>query len=278
MSFILDALRKVEQEKRQGAATLATAGEGRAARLERSKRRRLHTLMIVTALLSAGLTVVVLRLLPRTPVDAEPHAAGLETASDAGSAAPEEPQTEKVSVEPESIATAPAPKPALRSEEVVTAAGKKTNATPARSRPKPESVAAAATTTRPPPVEPEPEPTRESVAVSEPIRPPEDDSPSADSSPEQTAAPIRLVGPAERGGPSGMDTDADPSPSEPSSPPADLPHLVLQGTSVVDGHPVAVISDRRVFEGDTIEGAVVIRIQERSVELELDGHRFTLSL
>jgi hypothetical protein len=57
-----------------------------------------------------------------------------------------------------------------------------------------------------------------------------------------------------------------------------LPRLVLQGTSVIDGEPVAVISDRRVFEGDHIEGALVIRIGERVVELEFDGQRFTLSL
>jgi hypothetical protein len=53
---------------------------------------------------------------------------------------------------------------------------------------------------------------------------------------------------------------------------------VLQGTSVLDGRPVAVVSDRRVFEGDTIEGAIVIRIEERSVELEFQGKRFTLTL
>jgi hypothetical protein len=56
------------------------------------------------------------------------------------------------------------------------------------------------------------------------------------------------------------------------------PRLVLQGTSVLDGRPVAVVSDRRVFEGDIIDGAVVIRIQERSVELEFEGRRFTLTL
>jgi hypothetical protein len=53
---------------------------------------------------------------------------------------------------------------------------------------------------------------------------------------------------------------------------------VLQGTSVLNGKPVAVVSDRRVFEGDTIEGAVVVRIEERSVTLEFEGRRFTLTL
>jgi hypothetical protein len=63
-----------------------------------------------------------------------------------------------------------------------------------------------------------------------------------------------------------------------NEPAAELPRLVLQGTSVLDGRPVAVVSDRRVFEGDIIEGAVVITIGERSVELEFEGQRFTLTL
>ncbi len=57
-----------------------------------------------------------------------------------------------------------------------------------------------------------------------------------------------------------------------------IPTLVLQGTSVIDGNPVAVISDQRVFEGDLIEGARVVRIGEREVELELEGKRFVLRL
>jgi len=54
--------------------------------------------------------------------------------------------------------------------------------------------------------------------------------------------------------------------------------LVLQGTAVLDGKPIAVINDRRVYEGDKIDGATVVRIGEREVELELDGRKFTLSL
>ena len=60
--------------------------------------------------------------------------------------------------------------------------------------------------------------------------------------------------------------------------PDDFPDLVLQGTSVIGNNAVAVISDERVFEGDLIQGALVIRIDEREVELELDGRRFTLRL
>ena len=70
--------------------------------------------------------------------------------------------------------------------------------------------------------------------------------------------------------------DAEPQDSEPL--PDDFPNLVLQGTSVIGNNAVAVISDERVFEGDRIQGALVIRIDEREVELELDGRRFTLRL
>ena len=60
--------------------------------------------------------------------------------------------------------------------------------------------------------------------------------------------------------------------------PADLPPLTLQGTSVIDGTPVAVVNYQRVFEGDIIEGARVIKILDRTVELEFKGSRFTIRL
>ncbi len=60
--------------------------------------------------------------------------------------------------------------------------------------------------------------------------------------------------------------------------PADLPPLALQGTSVIDGTPVAVVNYQRVFEGDIIEGARVIKILDRAVELEFKGSRFTIRL
>ena len=55
-------------------------------------------------------------------------------------------------------------------------------------------------------------------------------------------------------------------------------NLVLQGTSAIDGRAVAVISERRVFEGDRIDGALVLRIMEREVELEYKGELFRLQL
>ena len=55
-------------------------------------------------------------------------------------------------------------------------------------------------------------------------------------------------------------------------------NLVLQGTSAIEGRAVAVISEQRVFEGDRIDGALVLRIMEREVELEYKGELFRLQL
>jgi hypothetical protein len=105
--------------------------------------------------------------------------------------------------------------------------------------------------------------------------------------PDEIAAPVPVPvrepeapPPVEREAPSEIPEIDGPAPAAAleAPPPSEPPRLVLQGTSVLDGRPVAVVSDRRVFEGDTIEGAIVIRIEERSVELEFQGKRFTLTL
>ena len=128
--------------------------------------------------------------------------------------------------------------------------------------------------------------TREaSVRTRDPVPDPDPDPASVAEGPDDATQPIRLVGrervlldglsikdPAE----SLEHDDAEPQDSEPL--PDDFPDLVLQGTSVIGNDAVAVISDERVFEGDRIQGALVIRIGEREVELELDGRRFTLRL
>jgi hypothetical protein len=87
------------------------------------------------------------------------------------------------------------------------------------------------------------------------------------------APPVRLVGRASDG-PSlaEVDTAAD------EEPPSELPSLVLQGTSVIDGKPVAVVNYQRLFEGDFIEGARVVKILDRAVELDFKGTRFTIRL
>ena len=95
----------------------------------------------------------------------------------------------------------------------------------------------------------------------------------------EAVVPERAPEPPEPGSERAVPPERDvPTPPVANEPARELPRLVLQGTSVLDGRPVAVVSDRRVFEGDIIEGAVVITIGERSVELEFEGQRFTLTL
>ncbi len=85
--------------------------------------------------------------------------------------------------------------------------------------------------------------------------------------------PVKLVG---RGA---TERSSPPNPeAEQEKPPVDLRPLALQGTSVIDGKPVAVVNYQRVFEGDIIEGARVIKILDRAVELEFQGNRFTIRL
>jgi hypothetical protein len=86
------------------------------------------------------------------------------------------------------------------------------------------------------------------------------------------APPVRLVGRASDGPAATEVGSAD------EEPPSELPALALQGTSVIDGKPGAVINYQRLFEGDVIEGARVVKILDRAVELEFKGTRFTIRL
>jgi hypothetical protein len=47
----------------------------------------------------------------------------------------------------------------------------------------------------------------------------------------------------------------------------------LNAISVQDGHPVAVLNDRIVREGDSFDGLRVLRIGETEVEVEVKGER-----
>jgi hypothetical protein len=87
------------------------------------------------------------------------------------------------------------------------------------------------------------------------------------------APPVTLVGRAsDDSAPAEVDNGAD------EQPPSELPSLVLQGTSVIDGKAVAVVNYQRLFEGDFIGGARVVKILDRAVELEFKGTRFTIRL
>ena len=136
-----------------------------------------------------------------------------------------------------------------------------------------------------PPPEPEPETIVEASSASASAPAALGETPAAEAPPPEPepepAAPIRVVG-RERTArvdfAPPFDADEAEEPMESGESDVAIPSLVLQGTSVIDGNPVAVISDQRVFEGDLIEGARVVRIGEREVELELEGKRFVLRL
>lgn len=52
--------------------------------------------------------------------------------------------------------------------------------------------------------------------------------------------------------------------------------LRLHAISVKDGHPVAILNDRLVREGDMFDGIRVLRIGDAEVEVEVAGERRTL--
>ena len=70
-----------------------------------------------------------------------------------------------------------------------------------------------------------------------------------------------------------LSTAAPPiAPASPASPPA----LTLQAISERDGRPLAIVNDRLVREGDSIDGARIVRIAKDEVELEVAGRRVLL--
>ncbi len=65
-----------------------------------------------------------------------------------------------------------------------------------------------------------------------------------------------------------------PAPDLPAtSPPEVAPEFRLNAITVQDGHPVAVLNDRIVREGDSFDGVRVLRIGETEVEIEARGER-----
>jgi hypothetical protein len=215
MSFILDALRKVDEESRRADEPLPPVVAIERMRVEKRSRRRHLVLMAAIAAISAMATAWLLRPTPSMP----PEVSSANSAS-----------------LPPAVPVDPGEPPP----------------------PSPESTIAEIASPSPPPAE----------AVSEPA---------------PTVAVVE-VPPAESPAQKDeVEPEPEPEPSDPvleaeePAPALEIPQLVLQGTSVLAGRPVAVVSDRRVFEGDIIEGAVVIRISERLVELDFNGRRFTLT-
>jgi uncharacterized membrane protein len=63
---------------------------------------------------------------------------------------------------------------------------------------------------------------------------------------------------------------------EPATGSSSVPGFHLTAISSRDGHPIALLNDRLVREGDRFDGITVIRIDEASVEIEIDGRRRTI--
>jgi hypothetical protein len=75
-------------------------------------------------------------------------------------------------------------------------------------------------------------------------------------------APVVPAGPTDPG--------HGPTPSKPGE-------IHLNAISVRDGHPVAILNDRLVREGDSFDGIRVLRIGEAEVEVEVGGVRRILT-
>lgn len=280
MSFILDALKKIERDKRRAAAgePIETVAFSSA----RLGDRRPWLSMAAVAVVSAALTAAAVSLFDRGGQSPRPASDDASTAhaamelenSGSGSAAggaggrregtsSETARLPAASAEPDGDrrippGSEPSGDPVVETEDVEAAP------------PTPDVVAA------------EPAESLETSHQDEPSAESVESVPPESSSVE-TVQPFHLVG-RERALLDALNVGQDSEPpggeanEETMPPPAGLPELALQGTSVIDGSPVAVINGQRVFEGDVIEGARVVRIDERAVELELDGQHFTLKL
>ncbi len=77
-------------------------------------------------------------------------------------------------------------------------------------------------------------------------------------------------------------TESAPQPAPPAPsvllPPADTSHLKISSIMNGSGGALAIINGRPVREGETVAGAKVLRIDNRTVEVEIDGRRATVGL
>lgn len=98
-----------------------------------------------------------------------------------------------------------------------------------------------------------------SAAAVVPVPPP--DKPAAASSTQPAALRRTAPAPASTSAPA-------PRPAQPT--------FTLQAISEREGRPVAIVNDRLLREGDSIDGARIVRIAKDEVELELAGRRVFL--
>jgi hypothetical protein len=73
-----------------------------------------------------------------------------------------------------------------------------------------------------------------------------------------------------------VDAEREVDQEPPAAAHASRGELRLQAISQRDGHPIAVINERLVREGESFDGVLVVRIGKAEVEVEVGGRRRTL--
>lgn len=221
MSLILDALRKLDREKRSQVNGIVVIGS---APLPGWLRVGAPMLLLLVLAFSTGLFAALLWL--RSPAAAEVEDAA---ASDAAS--------------PEATAGQPAPPAAPVAEP-----GRAAAADPAQAAAPGQGTPAGRT----PALAPGPPPQQ---------------------LPTTGAAPWRLASPPPAA--AGSASALGPRGTRPAGAPG-AAAFTLQAISERDGRPVTIINDRMLREGDSFDGARVVRIAPDAVELEVAGRRVVL--
>jgi hypothetical protein len=245
MSFILDALKKLEREKEtrdSGVVMVQPVPWG-----GKDRRGRGTGLAVVgTALvLVLGGSILWLRSGSDSPAPGQEGGEPAPSSSATGAETPAGP--------------APTPPPAAPGPEVGPA-----DPTGRTEPPPPGDLAPPPSRALLPPRETAPSPTPEAPpgATDEPFPP------------DATA-------PAPVGEPFAVPSIADPaaaSPPEPAPPRDTAPELEFRLTAISsrDGQPIALLNDRLVREGDRFGDITIIRIGETDVEIEVNGERKTI--
>jgi hypothetical protein len=282
MSFILDALKKLEREKESrepGVVMVGPVPWGGADR--RSRRRRLAFAAAALVLVGAlGIWWVGVSPGPSAPETESREGTSSGGSFDrpevvpAGAAAPAPRPSRPPAEEPPAPRTAEAPGPAPGRGAAVRPPGARTldlpveqTAPAARSEPGATSEAA---TTAPADIDraasernvaagAEPS-AASSAAVAGEVPPP----------PGSLAAVAEAETPPEETAETGLSE----APDAPSAPPG--PEFRLTAISTRDGEPIALLNDRLVREGDRFGDVRIIRIGTTEVEIEVDGERRTI--
>jgi hypothetical protein len=260
MSLILDALRKLEREKdarEPGVLVVGSVPWG-----ERSRASRVLLVAGAAAVLALAVGVGwMLRPVRVAPAPVAPAAAPAAPATQAPRPAatlpPPAPSLSALSVSP----TEPPPPP-IRISRPPTQRPPLTASTSTASGEEPVRAAAPAAT----PTAPAQPPTAPSdragagIATAGSIEQPAADAASAPTSVELSSAPAAAV------------TEVPPAPGAAAAPGS----LRLSAISQRDGRPVALINDRLVFEGDSVDGVKILRIGAAEVEIEVRGEKRVL--